>query len=138
MLVCITRQVDAQPQKADSLELKQNIRKFDKVLSEIQVISTKIEHEEKVKVTLYERLKKLLNSLGKHEAKDIEAQEAFMKLAIKPDEYQPIIISQRPLVEQRPKTFFGRLFSKDKYRYFKYVFTEDSARIYLGEIKKDK
>lgn len=50
--------------------------------------------------------------------------------ALKPEEYDSILNNPEVKWEQRPKSWFGRLFSKKKYRQFPYIIDEDSI-IYI-------
>lgn len=120
-------------QDSDSLQLKENLKKLNQNIKEIKEFSKKIETQEVVKESLLIRLKNFFATItdGKKISKSEKNKIDSLRLALKPDEYPVLIPSQLPQIEQRPKTFFGRLWSKNKYRNYRYILTADSVKIYI-------
>jgi arginine utilization protein RocB len=120
-------------QNADSLQLKENLVKLNQNLKEIKEFSKKIEKQVIEKESLLLRFKKFLSSISDN--KKLTTTDRIkidsLRVALKPDEYPVLIPSQEPQIEQRPKTFFGRLWSKNKFREYRYILTADSVKIYI-------
>lgn len=120
-------------QGSDSIQLKENLKKLNQNIKEIKEFSKKIETQEVVKESLLVRLKNFLATItdGKKITKSEKIKIDSLRVALKPEDHQVLIPSQEPQIEQRPKTFFGRLWSKNKFREYQYILTADSVKIYI-------
>lgn len=120
-------------QGSDSIQLKENLKKLNQNIKEIKEFSKKIDTQEVVKESLLIRLKNFFATITDNRkiSRSEKIKIESLRVALKPDEYPVLIPSQEPQIEQRPKTFFGRLWSKNKYREYRYILTADSAKIYI-------
>lgn len=99
-------------------------------------LSRKINRELEKQLHLMQSLKNEIEKLkASRKIKPVDSIKILAASAIangiKPEEYEELLHNPEVRWEQKPKSWFGRLFSSQKYRYFPYVITETSEIIYL-------
>lgn len=117
---------NAQP-KNDSIELKTNLKKLDKAISEVKVLNYKLEKKEK---SFYEKLIFFFSHFGKHKYIQDPYLEspARQDSLLKPD--SDAVYCEDCYTEVVERSFIGKLFGGSKYRIRKYRY-ENNKKIYL-------
>ena len=117
-------------EKIEQCKLEITQARETKIKDQKEILAEKDKHDK--------ILKEIKAYIGSHQkefkgSKKVISAKIDGLIAVKNQEYNVDIPPQKTMYEEKPRTWFGRLFNKDSIKRTPYLYLSDSTRIYINK-----